>query len=117
MPATRTSKRSKKSIAKEVEKLPEVGQEPEPEREEEQGMTADVAEAAEGFVDSMMVVESSSSTEVNGGVNDGGEGREGTTTNGSDAPKLTMEERKAKLALLRKKIVCLFCLLLVTLVR
>jgi pre-mRNA-splicing factor SYF2 len=116
MPATRTSKRSKKSTAKVVEELPEARQEPEPEpeREEEQGMMVDMAEAAEKFVDKMMGVENGSSTEVNGGGDDDGERREDATTNGSDPPKLTMEERKAKLALLRKKIVCLICLRLVT---
>jgi hypothetical protein len=111
MPATRNSKRKTKTTAKQVSKIPEVAQEPE--QGEEQGVVAEVAEAAEEFVDQMTGVEEGSNPEENGNGNgnDGQERSEGATTNGSDAPKLTMEERKAKLTQLRKKIVRLFVIL------
>jgi pre-mRNA-splicing factor SYF2 len=103
MPATRTSRR-KKSTAKQVSEIPETSQEPEQEV---------AAEAAEQFVDRMTGTEKGSNSEDNesGNGNDGQGGSEAGTPNGSDVLKLTMEERKAKLAQLRKKIVRLFVIL------
>ena len=67
--------------------------------------TEEVAMPAEESVDKMTGVEENSSPEENGNEDGEQQASEGTTSNGSDAPKLTMEERKAKLAQLRKKIV------------
>jgi hypothetical protein len=91
--------------------MPEVAQEPE--QGQKGGKVAEVAEAAEEFVDKMMGIEENPRPEETSVTeNDGQEGSDGTTANGSDAPRLTMEERKTKLIQLRKKIVCLLCSLL-----
>lgn len=100
MPVTRSSKRNKKSTDKRTSEIPEVAQEP------ESGEEVVITEAVEQFVDKMTGIE-----EAQGGSSPEDNGRReenDDATNGSDAPKLTMEERKAKLAQLRKKIVRLF---------
>ncbi|KAF8236127.1 SYF2-domain-containing protein [Tricholoma matsutake] len=96
MPVTRSSKRNKKSTDKRTSEIPEVAQEP------ESGEEVVITEAVEQFVDKMTGIE-----EAQGGSSPEDNGRReenDDATNGSDAPKLTMEERKAKLAQLRKKI-------------
>ena len=107
MPATRTSKRKQKSTAKPMLEMPEVAQEPE---QGEQDIMGEVAKLAEESVDEMTRIEEDPIPSENG--NEGGrQASESTTSNGSEAPKLTMEERKAKLTQLRKKIVCLSAIL------
>jgi len=100
MPATRSSRRSKKTTTEAVPKTPDVVLELE---RREQGVMAEEGESADNMTG---IEEGSNPEEMNESENSGRNKSEGATTNGYDAPKLTMEERKAKLAQLRKKIVC-----------
>lgn len=114
MPASRTSKRTKSKKA--VEEVPEDPQQPEegssklPEVVAEVAtnvaeVAANVTEAAEEFVDKMTGIEENGKAATEGEEEETGDAK---MTNGSEAPKVTMEERKARMEQLRKKIVGLF---------
>lgn len=128
MPAARTSKRTKSKKAATAAVVPAAPEpkipEPEQQAEEEKvtgaaAIVVEVVEAAEKFVEKMDGIEDSGSGE-SGTPMEGQEeegvaetGKDGETESSASAPKLTMEERRAKLELLRKKAVRVFLLFLV----